>query len=63
MKDVSESRMVVEFLPDYAPELNPVEYLWHQLKGEELRDKPCMDLKELHESNTSPLPGFANFRT
>lgn len=49
IKEVGESRLVVEFLPGYAPELNPVEYLWHQLKDVELCNKPCMDLEELHE--------------
>jgi hypothetical protein len=39
----------VEFLPGYAPELNPVEWLWSQLKDVELCNKPCMDLEELHE--------------
>jgi hypothetical protein len=30
------SWLVVEPLPDYAPELNPVEALWSSLKGVEL---------------------------
>lgn len=46
---IGESRLVVEFLPAYAPELNPVEWLWSQLKDVELCNKPCMDLEELHE--------------
>src|SRR5258708_29172938 len=29
---VARSRLVVEVLPAYAPELNPVEWLWSQLK-------------------------------
>lgn len=48
IKEVGESRLVVEFLPAYAPELNPVEWLWAQLKDVELCNKPCMDLEELH---------------
>jgi transposase len=49
IKEVGESKLVVEFLPGYAPELNPVEYLWSQLKDVEPCNKPCMDLEELHE--------------
>jgi transposase len=43
-----ESRLVVEFLPIYAPDLNPVEWLWKHLKGVELCNQPCLDLEELH---------------
>ncbi len=48
IETVGESRLAVEFLPAYAPELNPVEWLWSQLKDVELCNKPCMDLEELH---------------
>lgn len=48
IESVGESRLVVEFLPAYAPELNPVEWFWAQLKDVELCNKPCMDLEELH---------------
>ena len=37
----------LERLPAYAPELNPDEGVWHQLKGVELRNLPCHDLQEL----------------
>lgn len=37
----------LERLPAYAPELNPDEGVWHQLKGVELRNLPCHDLREL----------------
>jgi len=43
-----EARLVVEFLPIYAPDLNPVEWLWKHLKGVELCNQPCLDLEELH---------------
>ncbi len=49
IESVGQSRLAVEFLPGYAPELNPVEWLWSQLKEVELCNKPCMDLEELHE--------------
>lgn len=35
-------------LPPYAPDLNPTEELWQQLKHVELRNLACMDLEELH---------------
>jgi transposase len=34
-------------LPAYAPELNPGEGLWHQLKGVELRNVCCVDIPHL----------------
>jgi transposase len=36
--------LVVERLPAYAPELNPVEGLWGNLKGQELANLPTEDL-------------------
>ena len=38
----------LEPLPGYAPDLNPVEWLWKHLKHVELRNRTCMDLEELH---------------
>ncbi|RPJ20267.1 MAG: IS630 family transposase [Planctomycetaceae bacterium] len=38
----------VEWLPPYAPELNPVEGMWEHLKHVELRNQACGDLEELH---------------
>jgi transposase len=40
-------RMHVERLPAYAPELNPGEGLWPQLKGVELRHVCCFDIPHL----------------
>jgi transposase len=37
----------VEALPAYAPDLNPVEWAWQQLKHVELRNLTCLDLEEL----------------
>jgi transposase len=37
----------VEYLPAYAPELDPVEGLWANLKGCELANRCCADRKEL----------------
>lgn len=41
-------RLIVESLPGYAPDLNPVEWLWKHLKQEELHNLACVDLEELH---------------
>jgi transposase len=38
----------LEPLPPYAPDLNPVEWLWKHLKQVELRNLACLDLEELH---------------
>src|SRR3954469_10414977 len=47
---VAEARgaIVVERLPSYAPDLNPVEWLWRHLKEVELRNLSCRDLEQLH---------------
>jgi transposase len=39
----------VELLPSYAPDLNPVEWLWRHLKEVEMANLTCLDLEELHE--------------
>jgi len=46
---VGEENLRVEFLPAYAPDLNPVEWLWRHLKQEEMKNLACLDLEELHE--------------
>lgn len=38
----------LEALPPYAPDLNPVEWLWRHLKEFELRNLACLDLEQLH---------------
>ena len=40
-------RIWLEFLPAYAPELNPVEYLWGYLKQHELANSCPKNLGEL----------------
>jgi transposase len=47
---VAETKGVVraERLPSYAPDLNPVEWLWRHLKEVELRNLTCLDLDQLH---------------
>lgn len=41
-------RIHLEPLPYYAPDLNPVEWVWQHLKHVELRNVCCMNLDELH---------------
>jgi transposase len=41
-------RVHLEPLPPYAPQLNPIEWLWGQCKEVELRNLACLDLEELH---------------
>lgn len=38
----------VEPLPAYAPDLNPVEWMWQHLKHVQLRNVVCLDLEQLH---------------
>jgi transposase len=45
---VGVKQLVVESLPYYAPDLNPVEWLWKHLKQEELHNLACVDMEELH---------------
>jgi transposase len=46
---VGVSGLRVERLPAYAPDLNPIEWLWGHLKRVEMRNLVCLDLEELHE--------------
>jgi transposase len=38
----------IESLPPYAPDLNPVEWMWTHLKDVEMRNLACLDLEQLH---------------
>jgi transposase len=49
----------VEKLPGYAPDLNPVEPLWGNLKGQELANR-CAD--DLAEAGTAVRSGMARVR-
>lgn len=43
-------RLSLEFLPGYAPDLNPVEHLWKHLKYDRLANFAPRTLTELHET-------------
>jgi transposase len=45
----TEGRIWLERLPAYAPELNPIEYLWGHLKNTALANFAAKDLKHLSE--------------
>ena len=44
-----QGQIVLEYLPAYAPELNPVEYLWGHWKHHELPNVCPKDLWQLQE--------------
>lgn len=45
----TQGRLSVEFLPAYAPELNPVEYLWGYWKMREIPNFCAADYRDLSE--------------
>jgi transposase len=51
-----EGRIHLERLPAYAPELNPVEYVWAHLKQHELPNVCAKDLWSLGEMARKKLP-------
>jgi transposase len=44
----ARGKLHAEPLPSYAPDLNPVEWLWRHLKEVELGNVSCLDLDQLH---------------
>jgi transposase len=48
--DSQRDWLTVERLPAYAPELNPVEYLWANLKDLELANRPTTTLAEVADA-------------
>jgi transposase len=44
---VGPRRLQTFFFPPYAPEMNPVESLWRQLKNEELANLSCQNIGSL----------------
>jgi transposase len=48
-------RLVTEYLPPYAPELNPVEYLWAHCKHHELPNVCAKNLWDLSEGSRRTL--------
>jgi len=52
----------VVFLPGYAPDLNPVESLWGNLKGQELANRCFNDLGEIFGAVDTGLTRARNSR-
>jgi transposase len=48
-------RIHLEHFPGYAPELNPIEGVWNQLKNTELRNVVCKNLEELSRKTTQAI--------
>ena len=53
--DSTRRQIVIERLPAYAPELNPVEYLWAWLKRHALANYCPESLAQLHHGARSKL--------
>lgn len=53
--DATEGAIQIEFLPPYAPELNPVEYLWAWLKRHALANFCPDTLTELQQTARGKL--------
>ena len=53
--DTLNGHIQMAFLPAYAPDLNPVEYLWAWLKRHALANYCPNDLSELHASARNKL--------
>ena len=51
----TQGRLAVERLPAYAPELNPVEYVWSQLKNHEIANLIATQAWELSLEATAAL--------
>jgi transposase len=48
--EAQKGRIQLEFLPGYAPELNPVEYLWGHLKCHELANLCASHIEQVKHS-------------
>jgi len=53
--DTLNGHIQIAFLPPYAPDLNPVEYLWAWLKRHALANYCPSDLSELHTTARNKL--------
>jgi hypothetical protein len=46
--NLPRQRIHLELLPPYAPDLNPIEWAWRQLKDAEMKNLVCRDLEDIH---------------
>jgi transposase len=49
LESEAKDQIVIEQLPGYAPELNPDEGVWKQLKFQELKNLCCRNLEQLRQ--------------
>lgn len=56
-------RLTLEFLPPYAPDLNPVEFLWNHLKYHHLANFAPRDIPELDQRATEHLQAIQHDQT
>lgn len=63
LKDHFNSRMTLERLPPWAPQLNPVEWLWAWLKWERLSNFAAHNVKELEKRMIAELMSKQNDQT
>jgi transposase len=54
------SRLRIEYLPPYAPELNPVEYVWAFLKTSPLANWAPATIEQLADRATGELLALQN---
>ncbi len=57
------SWLTVQRLPGYAPDLNPVETLWSNLKGEEMANRCADDLEEVGTALSGGMARVAKSRS
>jgi len=50
-----KGKLQLEFLPPYAPDLNPDEFVWHNLKQKETSKKPLNKNESLKERVNNDL--------
>jgi transposase len=50
-----QRRVKVHYFPPYAPELNPVEFMWSHLKQNHMANRSCYELNELFKKTKSSL--------
>jgi putative transposase len=55
--------LTVERLPGYAPDLNPIETMWGNIKGQELANRCAQDLAELDRAVHGGLVRVRRSRT
>lgn len=55
LEEVFAGRLILERLPPYAPELNPVEFVWNWLKCSRLNNFAPRDAAQLNERTVAEL--------